>query len=117
MSGAWTLVVVIIALLVQPQAWARTACVMAMDGGIEHALAHWQGESHHHHDDGSYHADDSEESAAHAALDAGSGASFAADKPVNCAVVPVGIVPAAWQARAGPGPFLEGPLRPPRLSF
>jgi hypothetical protein len=116
MSRAWTLIVVVIALLALPQAWARTASAMAMDGGIEHAQAHWQGQSHHHHDDGGYHADDSEESAAHAALDGGSGVSFAADKPAQCAVVPVGIVRASWEARAGPGPFLEGPLRPPRLS-
>lgn len=115
MFRAWTLIVVIVALLVQPQAWARTASVLAMDGGTEHALLHWQDEAHHHHDDGGYHADDSAESAAHAALDAGSGVSFTAHTPANCAVIPAGIVPAMWPARAGPGPFLDGPLRPPRL--
>jgi hypothetical protein len=111
------MIVVLVALLAQPQAWARTASVLAMDGGMEHALLHWQEEAHHHHDDGGYHADDSAESAAHAALDAGSGVSFTARTPANCAVIPAGIAPATWPARAGPGPFLEGPLRPPRLSL
>lgn len=94
-------------------AWPGGAAV-ALEGG-EHAALHWADEAHHHHEDGSAHGDDSEESACHMALDNGSVAALV--MAVGCdTLAPHGVVRTEHCARAGPHPFLDGPLRPPRLT-
>lgn len=85
-----------------------------LDGG-EHTAVHLANEAHHHHDDGSVHHDDSAESASHMALDQSSSAVLlggaSSDTPTSMAS------PCAQHvARQGPHPYLDGPLRPPRLT-
>jgi hypothetical protein len=109
----WWFVLIAMALVGQSFASARIAGPFSQDGGLEHVLLHAQGEAHHHHDDGSFHLDDSSESVVHVALDQGSSTAASPDGssalPVTAHALP------AHEPRAGPAPFLEGPLRPPRV--
>lgn len=106
--------VVVLALLLQGMAQARTTLSPGAIDDLGHAALHWQQEGHHHHDDGSYHLDDSADSARHLAADQLLSALAAAPAALFVMPRPAAARPAA---RAGPAlapPFLEGPLRPPR---
>lgn len=83
---------------------------------LTHTAMHWDQEAHHHHgDSGEYHLDDSDESTQH----------LMADQAHAAAVLPVAgsyyfrpgaISSASLPEYPGPNPFLEGLLRPPRLT-
>jgi hypothetical protein len=110
-------IILLIALLPwQAVGWAATAISENASGAL-HVIAHWSGEAHHHdgHDEG-FHQDDSEESIQHAVH---------SDAHLNAvALLPLTMswaMPAADRAApenfkpgGHPGPYLEGPRRPPR---
>jgi len=81
-----------------------------------HALMHWAGEPHHHHD-GDVAEDDSDESVQHLTSDGFAGGSalwpagFALSTPT---LFPIRTVVRDESPR--PGPSLDGPMRPPRLT-
>ena len=81
-----------------------------------HAVLHWQGIGHHHHDDGSVQIDESPDASRHLLTDhAGGFTGLPAAQPDTPAPV-ASSMPCGRPAGAGPPPFLEGPLKPPRLS-
>ena len=80
-----------------------------------HAVLHWQGIGHHHHDDGSVQLDESPDASRHLLTDhAGGFTGLPAAQPGAPAPV-ASSMPCVRPAGAGPPPFLEGPLKPPRL--
>jgi hypothetical protein len=82
-----------------------------------HALMHWVGEPHHHHD-GDVSEDDSDESIQHVASDGCAGGS--AIWPAGLVVSSSPSIPsrvAETDQTALPGPALDGPMRPPRLTI
>lgn len=102
------------------QAAATSAQGIVFDSGLAqdlaHTVMHWEGTAHHHDDQGAYHQDDSDESAQHILADAALGATallqavlplFSAERMPS---------PVATIAAAGPPPFLDGLIRPPRLT-
>jgi len=105
-----------IALLWQSVAVSPTGVLPAILADVEHAVLHWQDESHHHHDDGSWHADESTESAQHATADhVGSPPALHSTSTLRWAPV-ASQSPAAACSGETAAPFLEGPLRPPRAT-
>jgi len=108
-------IVLIFALLWQSLAAAAPAWSFERAQDANHAALHLQQEGHHHHDDESYHVDDSEESARHLMADHICFAAVLSAAPVALPGADAGS-PGTQNARAGPRPFLDGPLRPPRLS-
>ena len=108
-------VVMLFAMLWQSVALARVGSTINVLADLEHAALHWQEERHHHHDDGSFHLDDSNESVQHVTGDQVSTTTAllhacSYDFPPRAALSPRSL----RDAPASP-PFLEGPLRPPRL--
>lgn len=82
---------------------------------LQHAVLHWQDEAHHHHDDGGFHLDDSEDSVRHVMAD---NANASALLPHVAPRIP-DFGPGELRVReprAGPYPYLDGPIRPPRLA-
>ena len=80
-----------------------------------HAVLHWDGTAHHHHADGSLTLDASDESTRHLLADHSSGPFLTAQDPAT----PLPALQLALAACAGQPcgpPYLDGPLRPPRLS-
>jgi hypothetical protein len=107
-------VVLLIALIGQSVAAARTGLTLDFVADLQHAVLHWQGEGHHHHDDGGYHADDSNESSQHLIADFVMG-SPALTADVNAVIPFTGSYLLVVQRTDHiPDPYLEGPLRPPR---
>ena len=79
-----------------------------------HAVLHWQGIGHHHHDDGSVQVEESPDASRHLLTDqAGGFTGLPAAQPGAPAPI-ASIMPRGLPAGAGPPPFLEGPLKPPR---
>jgi hypothetical protein len=111
------ILLVLAAMLWQGFASARPGSSINVLLDAQHAALHWQGEGHHHHegDGDSYHLDDSEESASHLALDQSGVTAFHMPQAASFAALGSGAV-LVGEARAGPSPFLDGPLRPPRSS-
>lgn len=82
---------------------------------FEHAMLHWQDEGHHHHDDGGLHLDDSGDALGHVMAD-----------NVNASALLPHVSPSmpdfdpgelsVREPRAGPHPYLDGLIRPPRLT-
>ena len=106
------ILLVLAAMLWQSFASARPGSSINVLLDPQHAALHWQGEGHHHHGD-AYHLDDSEESASHLALDQ-SGVSALPAHEAMPLEAPANSALHVGNARAGPWPFLERPLRPPR---
>lgn len=84
-----------------------------------HVALHWQNDGHHHHDDQSFHVEDSDDAsqtAQHQHLD--SGIKTVCLLTTACFSIPctLAALPSMFVAPLGSPPFLEGPLRPPRLS-
>ncbi|MBI5722274.1 MAG: hypothetical protein HZC37_31750 [Burkholderiales bacterium] len=109
------LLAVLIAMLWQSVALARSGFTVNAPGDLRHAALHWQGAAHHHHEDGSFHLDDSSESIQHLiadhltaapALPSASAHDFSAARSGSLATV---------HDDLAPQPFLDGLLRPPRL--
>lgn len=111
---AATILIMTLALLWQGMAFARVGLSIESLADAEHAALHMQQEGHHHHGD-SYHVDDSAESASHLALDHTGAPALSPDERV-AVHVPSSSTVRTLEVRAGPYPFLEGPLRPPRLT-
>lgn len=109
------LVVMLIAMLWQSLALARAGSTLNAFADAQHAVLHGQQEGHHHHDDGSYHLDDSDESTRHLMADH-SPASALLPSATPAVAFLGGGSPGMREARASPHPFLDGPLRPPRLT-
>lgn len=82
---------------------------------LSHSMLHWQQEAHHHHEAGGYHVDDSEESTRHLMTDHFTATAVLPAVPVLFFRSDTG-APDALLSHASPHPFLEGPLRPPRLN-
>ena len=111
----------VVVLLVVSAFWQMFA-VGGRPGGLStpraaaHALLHWQGQAHHHHDDGSVTQDGSTESVQHVAQDG----VLAVNSPWSEPIVPLPPVASAYSTAAdevsGPWPYLDGPMRPPKLS-
>ncbi len=109
------LLTMLLAMLWQSVGLARAGSTIDALVDLQHAVLHWDDESHHHHDDGSYHVGDSDESTRHMMSDHVSASALMvnADLPV----VRMGVAaPAACDASTHPHPVLDGPLRPPRLT-
>jgi len=111
------------ALLWQPLALAQlslpaqsSSSVSSAGEGLTHALLHWLDLGHHHHDDGGVHLDDSAEARAHAAADPLCQPSLHLGGGDTALSLPRDAAPHVPAARALGPPFLEGPLRPPRLN-
>jgi hypothetical protein len=108
-----TLFAILFAMLWHTAAFARLGASAEAQLELEHAVMHWQDEAHHHHDDGSFHVGESEESARHLMADHVSVQALLQQSP--SALLPLDDGPLGLRsARAGPQPFLDGPLRPPR---
>lgn len=105
----------LIAMLWQSLALARAGSTVNAVADLQHAALHWQDEGHHHHDDGAYHLDDSDESTRHLMADHSPVSALLAAAPPAVAFLGGGS-PGMREARASPHPFLDGPLRPPRLT-
>lgn len=112
---AGIVVVLLAALLWQALALARPGAMANPFADIGHAALHWGEEGHHHHDDGSYHVDDSDESTRHLLADHVNGTVLTFDTAMAQPHLQADS-PAERAARAGPHPFLDGLLRPPRLN-
>jgi len=98
----------------QSMALARIGSTVNPLADLQHAVLHWQGESHHHHEDGSYHLDDSPESVQHMVADPLS-ASLAMAAPSSHGLPPLrSAAPGGLHATPVPNPTLDGLLRPPR---
>jgi hypothetical protein len=113
MRRSVTLIAIVFAMLWHSAALARVGASVEALADLEHAALHWQGEAHHHHDDGSFHVGESEESARHLMADHVSVPALLPQPPATLLRLDDG-APALPSARAGPHPFLDGPLRPPR---
>jgi hypothetical protein len=109
------LVALLMAMLWQSVALARVGSTVNALADLQHASLHRQDEGHHHHDDGSYHLDDSDESARHLMADHSPASAILASASPAVAFLGGGSH-GMREARAGPHPFLDGPLRPPRLT-
>ena len=109
------LITMLFAMLWQSVALARSGISAEALADLQHAVMHWQDEGHHHHDDGSYHLGDSDESTRHLMADH-------VNVPALLLITRAPLLrldegaPGQWDARARPHPFVDGPLRPPRLS-
>lgn len=109
------LIAMLFAVLWQSVALARAGITVEALADLEHAVLHWQNEGHHHHDDGSFHVGDSEESARHLMAD-----HVSVPALLLHATAPLlrldEDAPGLRGVHVRPHPFLDGPLRPPRLS-
>ena len=109
-------IALLFAMLWQSVALASAGSTLARVSDPVHSALHWQDEGHHHHEDRSYDRDDSAESMRHLMADHVSvfvGLLHAVTTPVP----PSG----SSRSRAsgedpGPHPFLDGPLKPPRVT-
>ena len=116
MSRVGIALVLLLAMLWQSVAIARAGSAVNPVADLAHAVLHSQVDSHHHHEDGSYHLDDSAESAQHLIADHVSVA-IGLLPTVATSVPLTGTTPRAEGGQSpGPHPFLDGPLKPPRLS-
>jgi len=104
-------------MLWQALAMAPAAAAWLDDAAdIGHVALHVQEEGHHHHDDGSFAVDQSSDSVLHLVAD------HVAQSPIRPTLLPMAALPAqspapdGQRARVTPAPFLEGPLRPPRVA-
>lgn len=84
-----------------------------------HVALHWQNDGHHHHDDQSFHVEDSDDASQtvqHQHVD--SSIKTVCLLTMDCFSIPQSIaaLPSMLVAPLGSPPFLEGPLRPPRLA-
>jgi hypothetical protein len=109
------LIAMLFAMLWQSMALARGGLAVSALADLEHAVLHWQDEAHHHHDDGSFHVGDSEESARHLMADHVSVPALLLNAPAPLLRLDED-APGLWGVHVRPHPFLDGPLRPPRLS-
>lgn len=110
------ILVLLLALLWQSLALARAGSSISAVADPAHAVLHWQDEAHHHHDDGSHHVDDSAESAQHLAADH-AGGSVALLPTGSDSLVIGNAAPSASRGEVPSAhPYLDGLLRPPRLS-
>lgn len=80
-----------------------------------HAALHWQGTHHHHHDDGSVRCDDTPDSAQHVLIDDIGMTAGLTSIAIDRADALPSTAPPGGQPGVAPSPFLEGPLKPPRL--
>lgn len=116
MSRFGITIVLVLAMLWQTVAMARPGSTVSPAADLAHAALHWQDEGHHHHDNGSYHVDDSAESVQHLIAEHGS-VSIAVLPAAPPSPPPLGTAPHGVLAEdPGPHPFLDGALRPPRLT-
>ena len=108
------LLVMLIAMLWQSVALARIGSTVNALADMQHAVLHWQGESHHHHEDGSHHLDDSKESTQHMAAENLS-ASLVLTAPSSHDFPSMGsAAPDDLHETPVPNPTIDGLLRPPR---
>lgn len=113
MRRSVTLIAMLLAMLWQSAAFARLGMSVEALAELEHAVLHWQDEAHHHHDDGSFHVGESDESARHLMADHVSVPALLPQPPAMLLRLEDG-APELPGVRAGPHPFIDGPLRPPR---
>ena len=116
MCRVTTTIVLLLALLWQSVALASAGSTLDPIPDPAHSALHWQDEGHHHHEDRSYDRDDSAESMQHLMADHVS-AFVGLLHAVPTSVPPSG----SSRSRAsgedpGPHPFLDGPLKPPRVT-
>ncbi|MDP1645042.1 MAG: hypothetical protein Q8L71_06010 [Thiobacillus sp.] len=116
MSRTGFMVVLLIAMLWQSLALARTGSMSGAVADLPHFELHWQDEGHHHHEGGSSHIDDSTESVQHSVSDhvtASDGLLPGVSSPVHRAM---SAPPRPVDEEPGPHPLLDGAFKPPRLS-
>jgi hypothetical protein len=80
-----------------------------------HAVLHWHGISHHHDVDGGVHVGESPDAARHVLTDHAGGLTGLPVAQSGALDAVASAVPRGLPMAAGPPPFLEGPLKPPRL--
>ncbi|MBA3623993.1 MAG: hypothetical protein H0W48_05995 [Methylibium sp.] len=116
MNRAGIVIALLVAMLWQSMALAHAGGAVEAVSDPAHAVLHWQDEGHHHHDDGSRHFDDSDESVQHLFVDHVT-APVALLHAVSASTSPLGSsVPGEQCESMAPQPFIDGPLRPPRLT-
>ena len=108
------IVLTLIALLWQAVAMGRPGSWVAAVADIQHAVMHWQGESHRHHSDGSFHPDQSDDAARHMLADNVSGTAVLLSTATVAVAVQGERLLAPWSGAHVPQPPPEGILRPPR---
>ncbi|MBA2721371.1 MAG: hypothetical protein H0U56_00420 [Methylibium sp.] len=116
MNRAGIVIALLFAMLWQSIALARAGSTVEAVSDPAHAALHWQDEGHHHHDDGSHHFDDSDDSVQHLFVDHVT-APVALLHAVSTSMAPLGsCAPSPQCVSMAPQPFIDGPLRPPRLA-
>lgn len=115
MRRSAVLLVLMFALVWQALALARPGSTVNLLDDAAHAALHLQGAGHHHDEDGGVRPDDSTAALMHALGDSvGSPTALPVKAPLGLTVRP-GLAPGGASQRPPAAPFIEGPLRPPRL--
>lgn len=117
MRKTFTILFLLTSILWQSIAMAGQGMVYDHAEGLAHAVLHLEKDGHHHHDDGTYHEDSSDQSSQHIQADDCLSVTELLP-PVFCPALPqLGLpAPAKGLDCAPAAPFLEGPMRPPRLT-
>ena len=108
------LFVMLIAMLWQSLALARSGFSLSPLADLTHAALHLQQAGHHHHGDGSYHTDDSTESIQHLIADHPNASATLSSACMHGLPPIASSSPDSLQPQAVPHPYLDGLLRPPR---
>lgn len=115
MKRTSVLILLLLAMLWQSVDLVRAGATPDRLADLQHAMLHWQDEGHHHHDDGGLHLDDSGDAVGHVMAD---NVNASAMLPHVSPQVPDfdGGDLRVREPRAGPSPYLDGLMRPPRLT-
>ncbi len=116
MRRSTVFLVMLIAMLWQSVALARTGSTALASADPAHAALHWQEQGHHHHDDGSYHLDESAESVQHLLGDHVSASVALLVEVTHDSSPPASTAPVGLTDTLAPEPTLDDLLRPPRLN-
>jgi hypothetical protein len=104
-----------LALLWQSLLAVAPSTIEAQSVAMAHALLHDEGVGHHHHDADSLTVEDLGAPTLHQHHDGGHFHALPWSLPSQGAAYAEPLAPDRWQTPALPSPFLEGPLRPPRV--
>jgi hypothetical protein len=114
MSRFATHLLLLMALVWQPLAFAEAARVQGADAKMAHLVLHWMDEAHHHHGDGEVHAEESAEGLSHVQGDHAHGGCALPSATTAAPLMQSGLERLRWHALEPPQPVLAGLLRPPR---
>lgn len=106
----------LLAILWQSLAMLSPMSVAAKAMEYEHAALHAQTSGHHHHDDGSLHVEAVDSTSHHLHADSGLHSAGLPPGAINQALPAHATSPVGVPLATIPTPYLEGPLRPPRIT-